>query len=81
MIVITDLKERNNDLEEKIMVLEKEIELTHSQLSAFSYGTKKLDHMLGLYMSSGDKRGSGFVKSDENNDSTSKTICPYKKHS
>lgn len=64
---------KNERLEETVKTLLSDLEKSNSQLEAFSSGTKKLDSILGMNKSVGDRRGLGYDKNKSHAASTSRT--------
>ncbi|XP_022849834.1 uncharacterized protein LOC111371915 [Olea europaea var. sylvestris] len=70
---LNDLKCVNERLEERVKTLTCELEKSNTQLQSFVSGTKKLDNLLGMNKPTGNSQGLGFLKSDSNVSSLSKT--------
>ncbi|XP_022877017.1 uncharacterized protein LOC111395263 [Olea europaea var. sylvestris] len=70
---LSELKCVNEKLEDRVKTLTCELEKSITQLQSFVSGTKKLDDLLGMNKSAGNRQGLGFVKSDGKVSSLSKT--------
>ncbi|XP_022890228.1 uncharacterized protein LOC111405526 [Olea europaea var. sylvestris] len=70
---LSELKCVNEKLEDMVKILTCELEKSNTQLQSFVSGTKKLDDLLGMNKPAGNRQGLGFVKSDSNVSSLSKT--------
>ncbi|XP_022891807.1 girdin-like [Olea europaea var. sylvestris] len=70
---LSELKYVNEKLEDKVKTLSCELEKSNIQLQSFMSGTKKLDDQLGMNKPTGNRQRLGFVKSDSNVTSASKT--------
>ncbi|XP_022841857.1 uncharacterized protein LOC111365533 [Olea europaea var. sylvestris] len=70
---LNELKCVNEKLEDKVKTLTCELEKSSTQPQSFVSGTKKLDDLIGMNKPAGNRQGLGFVKSDNNVSSLSKT--------
>ncbi|XP_022841840.1 uncharacterized protein LOC111365516 [Olea europaea var. sylvestris] len=70
---LSELKCVNEKLEDRVKILTCELEKSSTQLRSFVSGTKKLDDPLGMNKPAENRQGLGFVKSDSNVSSLSKT--------
>ncbi|XP_022872986.1 uncharacterized protein LOC111391932 [Olea europaea var. sylvestris] len=70
---VDELEREKEKITYDLQVSSKNLKKSSTQLQSFVSGTKKLDDLLGMNKPAGNRQGLGFVKSDSNVSSLSKT--------